>query len=170
MEMSSGSCRLGLWHVHVYWSDSTVYRVRFATTGIPGDVPDAFRQFCAGRPVDLSAFDTPALHGDEVYKGLYREVRKIPYGKTVTYGEIAEEVGTYPRVVGQAMARNATPLVIPCHRVVAAGGIGGFSPSVEIKEELLAMEKKGLRKLQLDRRTTLSDPTTKPGFPPSHEI
>ena len=61
--------------------------------------------------------------------------------------------GTTPRVVGQAMARNPTPLVIPCHRVVAADGIGGFSPSVEIKEELLAMEKKGLRKLQLDRRT-----------------
>jgi methylated-DNA-[protein]-cysteine S-methyltransferase len=45
---------------------------------------------------------------------------------------------------------------VPCHRVVAAGGIGGFSPSVEIKEFLLALEKKGFRKLQLDSRTTLS--------------
>lgn len=170
MEMSSGSCRLGLWHVHVEWSGSTVYRVRFATTGIPGDVPDAIRQFCTGRPVDLSAFDTPALHGDEVYPGIYREVREIPYGSTVTYGGIAQEVGTSPRVVGQAMARNATPLVIPCHRVVAADGIGGFSPSVEIKEELLAMEKKALRKLQLDRRTTLSDTTIQPGFLRSHEV
>ena len=67
--------------------------------------------------------------------------REIPYGSTVTYGEIAREVGTSPRAVGQAMARNPTPLVIPCHRVVAADGIGGFSPSVEIKEALLAMEK-----------------------------
>jgi methylated-DNA-[protein]-cysteine S-methyltransferase len=160
MEMSSGSCRLGLWYVHVYHNGSTVHRIRFATTGIPGNVPDAIRQFCAGRRVDLSAFDTPALHGDEVYPRIYREVRKIPYGRTVTYGGIAHLAGTSPRVVGQAMARNATPLVIPCHRVVAADGIGGFSPSVEIKEELLAMERKALRKLQLDRRTTLSDTTT----------
>jgi methylated-DNA-[protein]-cysteine S-methyltransferase len=50
------------------------------------------------------------------------------------------------------MARNPVPLVIPCHRVVAADGIGGFSPSVEIKEALLAMEKKALRKLQLEMR------------------
>jgi methylated-DNA-[protein]-cysteine S-methyltransferase len=41
------------------------------------------------------------------------------------------------------MAHNPTPLVIPCHRIVAARGIGGFTPSVEIKEALLAMEKKG---------------------------
>jgi methylated-DNA-[protein]-cysteine S-methyltransferase len=152
MEMSSGSCRLGLWHVHVYRNGSMVHRVRFATTGIPGDVPDAIRQYCAGRPVDLSVFDTPALHGNEVYPGIYRAVRNIPYGSTVTYGEIAHQAGTVPRVVGQAMARNPVPLVIPCHRVVAADGIGGFSPSVEIKEELLAMEKRALRKLQLDMR------------------
>jgi methylated-DNA-[protein]-cysteine S-methyltransferase len=44
------------------------------------------------------------------------------------------------------MARNPTPLVIPCHRVVAADGIGGFSPSIEIKQLLLAMEEKGCKK------------------------
>lgn len=152
MEMKSGSCRLGLWYVHVYWSGTTIHRVRFATTGIPGDVPEAIRQFCAGRPADLSGFDTPAIHGDEIYPGIYRAVRTIPYGSTATYGEIAQMAGTHPRVVGQAMARNPTPLVTPCHRVVAADGIGGFSPSVEIKEELLAMEKKALRKLQQGRR------------------
>jgi methylated-DNA-[protein]-cysteine S-methyltransferase len=152
MEMNSGSCRLGLWYVHVYWSGTTIHRIRFATTGIPGDVPEEIRQFCAGRPADLSGFDTPAIHGDETYPRIYRVVRQIPCGSTATYGEIAEAAGTHPRVVGQAMARNTVPLVIPCHRVVAADGIGGFSPSVEIKEELLAMEKKGLRKLQLDRR------------------
>lgn len=150
--MNSGSCRLGLWHVHVYWSGNTIHRIRFATTGIPGDVPEAIRQFCAGRPTDLSGFDTPAIHGDETYPRIYRAVRQIPCGSTATYGEIAQAAGTHPRVVGQAMARNTAPLVIPCHRIVAADGIGGFSPSVEIKEELLAMEKKGLRKLQLDRR------------------
>jgi len=53
-------------------------------------------------------------------------------------------VGTSPRAVGQAMARNPTPLVVPCHRIVAAHGIGGFSPALEIKELLLGMEKKGI--------------------------
>ena len=155
MELTSGSCRMGLRYVHVEWSGGTIYRVRFATTAIPGDVPDAIRQFCAGRPVDLSVLDTPALHGDEVYPRIYRAVRQIPYGETATYGGIAQAAGTHPRVVGQAMARNATPLVIPCHRVVAADGIGGFSPAVEIKEELLALEKKGLRKLQLEKKANL---------------
>jgi methylated-DNA-[protein]-cysteine S-methyltransferase len=152
MEMMSGSCRLGLWYVHVEWSGSTVPRIRFATTGIPGNVPDAIRQFCAGRPVTLSTFDSTAIHEDTVYGRIYRAVQDIPYGSTATYGEIAEMAGTSPRVVGQAMARNPTPLIIPCHRVVAADGIGGFSPSIEIKEELLAMEKKGLRKLQLAKK------------------
>jgi methylated-DNA-[protein]-cysteine S-methyltransferase len=146
MEVVSGSCRLGLWHVQVTWSGTSVHRIRFATTGIPGDVPELIRQFCAGHPVDLTLLDSVALHEGTVYAQIYRAVQKVPYGSTVTYGEIAREVGTSPRVVGQAMARNPTPLVIPCHRVVAAEGIGGFSPSVEIKQELLAMEKKGMRK------------------------
>ena len=152
MEIMSGSCRLGLWYVHVEWSGSTVHHVRFATTGIPGTVPDAIRQFCAGRQVCLSTFDSIAIHDNTVYGRIYRAVQDIPYGSTATYGQIAQQAGTSPRVVGQAMARNPTPLVIPCHRVVAADGIGGFSPSVEIKEELLAMEKKGLRKLQLAKK------------------
>jgi methylated-DNA-[protein]-cysteine S-methyltransferase len=142
----SGSCRLGLWYVHVHWNGNTIHRIRFATTPIPGDVPPLIRRFCAGRAADLRSLETIAIHEDTVYSRIYRAVREIPRGKTATYGEIAHHVGTSPRVVGQAMARNPTPLVIPCHRVVAADGIGGFSPSVEIKEALLAMERKVSRK------------------------
>ena len=146
METLNGSCRLGLWYVQVYWSGNIIHRVRFATTAIPGEVPPLIRQFCAGRAVDLRSLETIAIHDDSVYSRIYRAVREIPCGKTATYGEIARQVGTSPRVVGQAMARNPTPLVIPCHRVVAADGIGGFSPAIEIKESLLTMEKKMLRK------------------------
>ena len=149
MEILSGSCRLGLWHVHVYWSGDEVHRVRFATTGIDGDVPREIRQFCAGHRVDLRSYGSSAIHGDTPYSRIYRAVRDIPYGKTAMYGEIACIAGTGPRVVGQAMSRNPTPLVIPCHRVVAADGIGGFSPDIAIKETLLAMEKKGLKKAVL---------------------
>ncbi|MDD1695002.1 MAG: methylated-DNA--[protein]-cysteine S-methyltransferase [Methanoregula sp.] len=142
MEILSGSCRLGLWHVHVYWSGSAIHRVRFSATGIEGDVPLLIRQYCAGKAVELRPLASIAVHGDTPYSRIYRTVREIPYGKTATYGEIARLVGTSPRVVGQAMARNPTPLVIPCHRVVAADGIGGFSPAIEIKELLLTREKK----------------------------
>ncbi|MGP8085277.1 MAG: methylated-DNA--[protein]-cysteine S-methyltransferase [Methanoregula sp.] len=143
MEITGGSCRLGLWYVHVWWSGDKVHRVRFAPTGIPGPVPEPILQYCAGRPVDLSALSTVACEGDSVSCRIYEAVRGIPYGSTMTYGEIAALVGTSPRAVGRAMARNPTPLVVPCHRVVAAHGIGGFTPEIEIKEHLLSMEKKG---------------------------
>lgn len=146
MEIIGGSCRFGLWYVQVWWTKSTIYRVRFAKTGIPGEVPDLVRQYCSGKTVSLLSLDSSAPNDDSVYGRIYREVRRVPYGSTSTYGEIAKEIGTSPRVVGQAMARNPTPLVIPCHRITAAHGIGGFSPSVDIKEALLAMEKKNFSK------------------------
>jgi methylated-DNA-[protein]-cysteine S-methyltransferase len=154
MEIISGSCRFGLWYVHVLWNETAVQRVRFSTTGLGGEVPPLIRKYCGGKPVDCSALVSFALHEDTIYSRIYRVVRDVPYGKTATYGEIAEMVSTSPRVVGQAMARNPTPLVIPCHRIVAANGIGGFSPSVEIKEALLAMEKKSLHKLLLRKNPT----------------
>jgi methylated-DNA-[protein]-cysteine S-methyltransferase len=148
MEIVGGSCRFGFWFVHVWWNDTTVHQVRFATTGIPGEVPSLIRQYCAGQVVGPERLDSIATHEDTVYSRIYRAVRQVPYGSTTTYGQIAAMVRTSPRVVGQAMGRNPTPLVIPCHRVLAAHGIGGFSPEVEIKEALLAMEKKGLRKVE----------------------
>jgi methylated-DNA-[protein]-cysteine S-methyltransferase len=148
MEIVGGSCRFGLWFVQVWWNGPTVHRVRFATTGIPGEIPDLIRQYCAGKVVSMLSLNSSAVSDDTVYGRIYRMVRQIPYGSTSTYGEIAEMVGTSPRVVGQAMARNPTPLVIPCHRILAAHGIGGFTPSLEIKEALLAMEKRGLRKVE----------------------
>jgi methylated-DNA-[protein]-cysteine S-methyltransferase len=156
MEVTGGSCRFGLRYVHVWHSGSTIHRVRFATTALDGDVPEPFRHYCAGRRVDLASLPTIAIPGDmdSVYCRVYVAVQAIPYGSTMTYGEIARIAGTGPRVVGQAMARNPTPLVIPCHRVVAADGIGGFSPDITIKQELLAMEKKGLRKLLVAKRST----------------
>jgi len=142
MEVITGSCRFGLWHVHVAWQGTTVYRVRFAEYGIDGPVPSAFRHYFAGHVVDLAQFHSTALEGDSVHARIYQAVRQIPFGETCTYGGIAGIVGTSARVVGMAMARNPTPLVVPCHRVVGADGIGGFTPDVELKEALLLLEKK----------------------------
>lgn len=146
MEVVGGSCRFGLWFVHVWWNGDTVYQVRFATTGLFGPVPPLIQKYCSGQSVDLVPLQSVATIPDTVSSRIYRAVREVPYGATAAYDEIARCVGTSPRVVGQAMARNPTPLVVPCHRIVAAHGIGGFSPSVEIKEALLAMEKRVMQK------------------------
>jgi methylated-DNA-[protein]-cysteine S-methyltransferase len=144
MAILTGSCRFGLWHVHVSWEGDTVYRVRFARQGIGSAVPEEIRRYCAGRPSRLTDLQSIATAGEGVYPRIYRAVREIPCGKTATYSEIAISVGTAPRVVGLAMSRNPTPIVVPCHRVVAKTGIGGFSPDPAIKEALLAMEKRGV--------------------------
>ncbi|SNR80373.1 methylated-DNA--[protein]-cysteine S-methyltransferase [Desulfurobacterium atlanticum] len=68
-------------------------------------------------------------------------VKNIPPGKTVTYKEVAKLINTHPRAVGQALKRNPFPLVIPCHRVVARDGKGGFSAGVKLKKILLHHEK-----------------------------
>ena len=154
MEVRGGSCRLGLWYVHVWWSGTTIHRIRFATTGIPGNVPEVIRKYCGGLVVDLSLLGTIAIEEDTVSARIYRAVQAVPYGSTTTYGQIAATVGTSPRVVGRAMAHNPTPLVVPCHRIVAPHGIGGFSPAVEIKETLIAMEKKGVLKHKNNRTVT----------------
>lgn len=70
------------------------------------------------------------------------QVQKIPYGATTTYAAIARAVGcNSPRPIGQALAANRTPLVIPCHRVVRTdGSLGGFSQGIDIKRLLLRFE------------------------------
>jgi len=68
------------------------------------------------------------------------EVRKIGYGETTTYGELAKKLETSPRAVGQALKANPAPVVIPCHRVLAKRGLGGFSQGLDVKRELLRIE------------------------------
>ena len=144
MAVVEGSEPFHLWVVRVSWEDGVVHRVRFARTGEGGPVPPLLRRYLQGNPVDLSVLQSPATEGNGVRAAIYRAVREVGYGETATYGEIAARVGTSPRVVGQAMAHNPTPLVIPCHRITGARGLGGFSPDIEIKERLLSMEARGV--------------------------
>ncbi len=72
-------------------------------------------------------FDVPlALEGTAFQKRVWRALRDIPVGKTIGYGELARRLKTSARAVGGACRANPVPIVIPCHRVVAAGGEGGF--------------------------------------------
>jgi methylated-DNA-[protein]-cysteine S-methyltransferase len=140
MAVTEGSVPFHLWVVRVSWENDVVHRVRFARTGVGGPVPPLIRQYLQGNPVDLSVLRSPAAEGSGVRAAIFRAVRNVGYGETATYGGIAARVGTSPRAVGQAMAHNPTPLVIPCHRITGARGLGGFSPDIEIKVRLLAME------------------------------
>ena len=72
-------------------------------------------------------FDLPLLiEGTEFQRQLWDALCEIPRGKTLTYGELARRLGVDARSVGQACGDNRLPIVLPCHRVVAADGIGGF--------------------------------------------
>ena len=73
-------------------------------------------------------FDLPlAAIGTAFQRRVWAGISAIPPGVVLTYGQLAKEVGSVPRAVGQACGSNYFPLVIPCHRVVASGGIGGFA-------------------------------------------
>jgi len=100
------------------------------------------REYLAGRrrrftvPADLSAA-TP------FHRKALAALARVPYGRTVTYGQLAARAGRprAARAVGQAMANNPLPLIFPCHRVVASGGgLGGFGGGLGLKRRLLALE------------------------------
>jgi methylated-DNA-[protein]-cysteine S-methyltransferase len=69
-------------------------------------------------------------------------MQQIPYGQTRRYGELAMAVGSAPRAIGGACGRNPIPIVVPCHRVLASGGLGGYSggQGLATKRALLAFE------------------------------
>jgi len=75
-----------------------------------------------------SRFDLPVVvEGTVLQKAVWQAMCAIPRGKTRTYGDLARELGADPRDIGQCCGDNRLPLVIPCHRIVAADGIGGFA-------------------------------------------
>jgi len=73
---------------------------------------------------------------------VYQEMQKISYGKSVTYSELADKIGNPKafRAVGTACGKNPLPIIIPCHRVKAKSGLGGFTGGLEIKRFLLNLE------------------------------
>ncbi len=69
--------------------------------------------------------------GTAFQQSVLKALRQIPYGCTQTYGDIAKKLNTSPRAVGNACRRNPIPIIIPCHRVVAANGLGGYDGATE---------------------------------------
>jgi methylated-DNA-[protein]-cysteine S-methyltransferase len=121
-----------------------------ATPGTPppevARVIAAAQRYFAGEPVDFADVALDLDGQDEFFRRTYEALRRVGWGRTTTYGALAKELGAGPeaaREVGAAMAHNPVPLIIPCHRVLAAGGkVGGFSApgGSATKLKMLALE------------------------------
>jgi methylated-DNA-[protein]-cysteine S-methyltransferase len=112
-----------------------------------GEIVAQVHRYFAGERIDFSSIGLDLSSIDPLRRSIYDALRKVSFGHTVTYGELAKRAGVHaPQAaqdVGVAMARNPLPLIIPCHRVLAAGGkLGGFSAPgrTETKEKMLALE------------------------------
>lgn len=107
------------------------------------------RRYFAGERIDFSDIRLDLAGQDDVFRSIYAAARRIGWGHTTTYGTIARELGLGPEVardVGQAMAKNPVALIIPCHRVLAAGGkIGGFSAPGGSGSKQRMLELEGVR-------------------------
>ena len=104
---------------------------------------EACRQLKAYFDARLAVFDLQLAPGGSAFlQRVYGAMVEIRLGQTRTYGELSEMVGGAPQAVGQACGTNPIAIVIPCHRVVASNGLGGYSGAggVETKVELLRME------------------------------
>ncbi len=112
-----------------------------SNSGAVAETVAQLRQYFAGRRTE---FDLPlAPQGTQFQLAVWREMQRIPYGQTISYGELARRIGNpkASRAVGSANGANQIPIVIPCHRVIAAGGkLGGFGGGLPVKEALLALE------------------------------
>lgn len=101
---------------------------------------DQLRAYFAG---ELTVFDLPLqVDGSDFQRAVCDAMLAIPFGETRTYGDIAKQLGAPPQPVGNACGGNPIPVIIPCHRVLGASGLGGFSGKggVETKVALLKHE------------------------------
>ncbi|MFZ0693295.1 MAG: methylated-DNA--[protein]-cysteine S-methyltransferase [Alphaproteobacteria bacterium] len=112
-----------------------------AGTPLLREAADQLRAYFARR---VREFDLPlAPDGTKFQKRVWRALSKIPYGETLSYGEVAKKLGTAPRPIGGACGSNRIAIVIPCHRVLAAqGALGGYSSwsGPAVKRFLLELE------------------------------
>ena len=97
-------------------------------------------EYFAGKRTEFTLFFL--YHGTDFQRQVWSKLSEVPCGKVVTYGQLAATIGqpTAVRAVANAVGQNPFLILLPCHRVVAADGIGGFSAGLEAKKQLLALE------------------------------
>lgn len=155
----------------ISWSDAGIVRFQLPTKsaeaaerlmrrhalgaepGAPSEdvaaVVAAAQRYFAGEETDFSHVRLDLAGAGEFFTQIYAALRRVGWGRTTTYGALAKEVGAgreAARDVGEAMARNPAALIIPCHRVLAAGGkIGGFSAPGGSRTKIRMLELEGVR-------------------------
>jgi methylated-DNA-[protein]-cysteine S-methyltransferase len=155
-------------HCAIAWSDAGITRFMLPSStaaatehnlqrrladAVPGTPPahvmaaiEAAQRYFAGEQIDFSPLQLDLGGQGDFFRQIYAAARRVAWGETTTYGALAKQIGAGPetaREVGQAMARNPVPLIIPCHRVLAAGGrLGGFSApgGSATKQRMLELE------------------------------
>jgi methylated-DNA-[protein]-cysteine S-methyltransferase len=141
-----GVCAIALprWNDHdlrlAVW-EAAGFRAKRANHAVVTQALDELRAFAEGRCLNFSvALDL--RHQAPFTERVLRTLLKVPAGKLTTYGKLAAKAGSpgAARAVGGAVGRNPIPVIIPCHRVVASNGIGGFGLGLDCKRTLLALE------------------------------
>ena len=145
----------GLTRLSLFQRDGTLVERRLERLGAMDGKADApawvealvrdIRAYAEGEDIDFSGVPVDLSGIDDFRLAIYDAARKLGFGETTTYGELAKRAGHagLPRETGQALGSNPVPLVIPCHRILATGGkIGGFSApgGSATKEKMLKLE------------------------------
>ena len=101
------------------------------------------KKYFEGEVVDFNRYKVNLARFSDFERKVFNETRNIPYGKTVTYSEIAKHIKNEKayRAVGGALKKNPLPIVIPCHRVVGKYNMGGYAPGKDIKLKLIELER-----------------------------
>ncbi|SFF12066.1 methylated-DNA-[protein]-cysteine S-methyltransferase [Sulfitobacter brevis] len=126
--------------------DGAITALRWGTVAAQESTPlleAAAKQIAAYDAGTLRAFDLPwRVGGSDLQQAVCAQIAAIPYGETLTYGDIAKRLKVGAQAVGQACGGNPIPVIIPCHRVMGARGLTGFSggEGVETKVALLRHE------------------------------
>ncbi|MDO8468336.1 MAG: methylated-DNA--[protein]-cysteine S-methyltransferase [Candidatus Peribacter sp.] len=127
----------------LHWADAHVRKAQIAPAVRSRALRELEKYFTVPRGTRMLALPLP---GTAFQRAVWKAVRRVPFGQTITYGELARRIG-HPhaaRAVGTALKKNPIPILIPCHRVVPAdGGIGKYAGGEDRKSWLLLHEQAG---------------------------
>ena len=112
------------------------------TTRLRGPLAGELARYFRGESTDFAGVPIDLGRSTPFERRVYEATKRIPFGKVATYGQIAKAIGSpkASRAVGQALGKNPIAIVIPCHRVLASDGLGGFSGGLSHKRQLLRLE------------------------------
>ena len=144
--LMSVQCTSPIGNLTIQAREETVIAVRWgycapaATSPVLREAKGQMQAYFDGRLREFALPLNPA--GGEFQQRVFARMRAIPYGQTRTYGELAEALGSFGQPVGQACGANPIPVIIPCHRVLGANDLGGYSGQggIETKTVLLKLE------------------------------